>query len=39
MRKLHLYLAGKVRVHLLRIIPSGKGLFKMVEERTKGVIA
>lgn len=35
MRMLHLYLAGKVKVHLLRIIPSGKGLFTVVEERTK----
>lgn len=30
-----LYLAGKVRVHLLRIIPSSKGLFTMIEERTR----
>lgn len=35
MRMLRLYLAGKVRVHLLRIIPSGKRLFTMVGERTK----
>lgn len=35
MRMLRLYLAGKVRIHLLRVIPSDKGLFTMVEERTK----
>lgn len=32
MRTLHLYLAVKVRAHLLRIIPAGKGLFTMIEE-------
>jgi len=35
MRMLHLYLAGKVREHLLRINASAKGLFTIVEERTK----
>lgn len=35
MRMLRLYLAGEVRVHLLRIIPSGKGLFTIIGERTK----
>lgn len=32
MRTFHLYLAVKVRVHLLRIIPVGKRLFTTIEE-------
>lgn len=34
-----LYLAGKVRVHFSRIIPSGKGLFAMGKRHLKGVVA
>lgn len=35
MRMFRLYLKGKVRVHLLRIILFGKGLVTMVEKRIR----
>lgn len=35
MRMFHLYLEGKVRVYLLRIILFGKGLVTMVEKRIR----